>query len=312
MWFSAAIIASTLITLTSIFAVYKTFLEKPLPPPQSPGQQIVNASPLPSGASAAQNPSPAPAAAGQQSPVKSSVKPKSSISKTSTIGTLTVLQDNTSNATSNGTSSQTSGSAKISGTISISGTIPSSSSIVIVARENGSGNQYQTVVSGVTTTTGSTWSWNTAQSGKAYDMLAILKGSSGGVNTDYATSQTYTVTAPASSQTFTISASAPMSAPTGTITTTCTTHNSNNTWYATANFPTVSGGEVYKLQVGSTSGAADITQVTQNAQSTTNQTVSVTLTDSTLYYAQYSVAGVPSPTSYQYSAFSTTQTIKCP
>src|SRR3989344_4885556 len=309
MWFPVAIIVSTLITLTSIFAVYKTFLDKPLPPP--PPKQILENAPSSSNPAAPQN-TPIPKASVQNSSSKGSAKPKLSGANSSTIGTLTVLQNNTSSSTSNQTSNQTTGSAKISGTISISGTIPSGSSIVIVARENGSGNQYQTVVSGVSATTGTTWSWSNAQSGKAYDMLAVLKGSSGGVNTDYATSQIYTVTAPASSQTFTINASPPMSTPTGTITTTCTTHNSNNTWYATANFPTISGGEVYNLQVGTTSGASDLTNVTQTTQSTTNQTVSVTLTDSTLYYAQYSVAGVASPTSYQYSPFSTPQTIKCP
>jgi hypothetical protein len=78
------------------------------------------------------------------------------------------------------------------------------------------------------------------------------------------------------------------------------------------NFPSISGGQVYQLQVGATSGASDLTNTTQNAQSTSNQTVSATLTDSVNYYAQYAVAGVPYPTSYQYSDFSTPMAIKCP
>ena len=310
MWFPVAIIASTLVTLTSIFAVYKVFLDKPLPPQPPPGQQIVNFTPLPTVTPVIQS-TPTPTNPEQRSSAKNSTKPKASVSKTSTIGTLTVLQNSTSsNTTSNSTSSQTNSSSTISGTISLSGTIPSDTSIVIVARESGS--SYQTVVSGISTTNGATWTWSTAQKDKVYNMMAILKGSSGGVNTDYATSQAYTVTAPASLQTFTINAASPMSTPTGSITTTCTTQNSNNTWYAAVNFPTISGGQMYQLQIGTTSGASDLVNTTQAAQSTTNQTVSATLTDSVNYYAQYAVAGVPYPTSYQYSAFSTPMAIKCP
>src|SRR3989344_956622 len=135
MWFPVAIIASTLVTLTSIFAVYKVFLDKPLPPQPPPGQQIVNFTPLPTGTPVIQS-TPTPTNPEQRSSAKNSTKPKASVSKTSTIGTLTVLQNSTSsNTTSNSTSSQTNSSSTISGTISLSGTIPSDTSIVIVARE---------------------------------------------------------------------------------------------------------------------------------------------------------------------------------
>lgn len=307
MKFGLILAGVTVVTLIIIFGFYKLFLEKKGPAPIAdnlPGKvktigQVSESLPV-SSAIPASNPSSLPAAS-------ASIKPKASFFK-STIGTITVLQNNTSSQYY----SSGQGTSAISGTISFSGTAPTGTSIVIVARENGSDNSYKTVVSGISASNNAKWSWSTAESGKAYDLITVLKGSSGGVDTDYATSQVYVVTAPALNQIFSVNAAAPPSAPTGTITTTCTTHNSNNTWVATVNFPTVSGAEWYILQVGTTSAGTDIINKTQGVQSGTNQTVSATLTDSILYYAQYSIASVPYPTSYQYSAFSTPKTIKCP
>lgn len=305
MKFAAILVGVTILTLALIFGVYKLFLQ---PVPQNSDTK----SPVTT-TGAQTNPSiQAPPQASDSAPAPASpspsAKPKASTFK-STIGTLTVLQNNTSDSQS---SSQTTDYSTISGTISFSGTAPSGTSIVIVARVNGTSDAYKTVVSGVSASSNSTWRWTLAQTGKAYDMIAILKGSSGGIDTDYAASQTYVVTAPSLNQIFSVNAASAPSAPTGTITTTCYSHNSNNTWYSYVNFPTVSLAQVYKLQVGTTSGGNDLANTTQNAQSGTNQIISVTINDSISYYAQYAYASVPNPTSVQYSAFSTPMAIRCP
>lgn len=307
MRFGAILAGVTILTLVIIFGFYKLFLEKDLPtgrtlkPPVSNLNSKAQQQVLPPKSSAAANSgaSPTPTA---------SIKPKASAFK-STIGTLTVLQNNTN---SSQTSSTVQGNSTISGTISFTGTAPSSTSIVIVAKINGSSDPYKTVVSGISAANNTTWSWAGAETGKSYSMIAVLKGASGGIDTDYAASQTYVVTAPALNQIFSVNAAAAPSAPTGTITTTCNVHNSNNSWYATINYPTVSGGQWYILQAGTTSGATDLANVTRGAQSGTYQSISVTITDSVPYYVQYSVANVPYPTEAQYSDFSTPMTVKCP
>lgn len=225
------------------------------------------------------------------------------------IGTITVLENNTSSQTS---SSQTTGSANISGTIDLSGTIPSGTSVVIVARPNGTNQNFQTVVSGISSTDNASWVWSTAKSGTVYDLIAVLKGSSGGVNIDYAKSQTYVVTAPAYNQLFAINAGFAMSAPTGTVTMDCYNKNNNNTWYANVRFPTVGAAESYWLQVGTTSGGSDLVNVKQNTQSGTNQTANVTFNDSVTYYAQYATASVKDADPSQYSSFSSANSVKCP
>lgn len=302
MRFAGLLTGVTVLTLILIFGFYRLFLYKPSPanPPSqiSNSQATQTAESLPVASEA-----PAPKVLKTPSP---SPKPKSSPTK-STIGTITVLQDTTDRY-----SSTTAQSSTISGTISFTGTAPTGTSIVIVARANGTSDPYKTVVSGISATNGATWNWSSAQNGKTYDMIAILKGSSGGIDTDYASSQTYVVTAPAFLQIFSVNAASAPAAPTGTVTTTCATHLSNNTWTASVNFETTTGAQMYKLQVGSTSGASDIINTSQSAQSGSTQNVTATLTDSVVYYAQYAVATAPNPTAAQYSPFSTPVSIKCP
>jgi hypothetical protein len=183
---------------------------------------------------------------------------------------------------------------------------------VIVARKTGTTESFKTVVSGITAASNSKWTWSTASIGSTYDLIAILKGSSNGVDTDYAASQTYVVSAPSLNQVFSLNASTAPSAPSGAATITCGTKAANNMWSANINFPSVDGAAYYKMQVGTTSGASDINSTSQAAQSGTNQIVNVTITDSVVYYAQYAIANVLNPTAIQYSAFSTPATVKCP
>lgn len=291
MWFAASIVTATLITLTSIFAFYNLFLQQsnsqPLPQTTSSNLQTpIDESPQPSAIA---------------SPLKSatpSSKPKLSQTN-STAGSLTVLHDNIP--------SQPPGSSTISGTVYLNGTPPSGTTVVIAAREHGTNNPSKVVISGITAQTGASWSWNSAQSGTTYDMVAVLKGQSNGVDVDYANSPTYNLTAPTKSFIMTLDVGYLLSAPTGAITVTCHTHYSNNTWYATVNFPIVTGALMYKLRVGTASGGSDIIDTTKNAQ-----TQDVTFNDSATYYAQYAVSTVSTPTQVQYSPFSGPYTARCP
>lgn len=304
MWFPVAIITSTLVTLTSIFAIYKTFLDKPLPS-SPPGQQVVNFAPSPANTPTPQG-SPTPKSSNDQTSSKSSSKPRASVSKASPIGTLTILQNNTSSST-NQTSNQTTGSSKISGTISLIGTPPSGSSLVVAARPTGSGQQFTVIIDGITAQNNAAWSWNQAQDGVRYDVFAVLKGKSGSVDIDYASSPSSTVTAPYQGQVLVVDIGYTLSAPTGSATVSCTSHLSNNSWNTTVNFPAVTGAKMYHVQIGTTSGGNDLLDVTLDAQSVTPN-----LNDSTNYYFRYSVASVSSPTAYQYSSYSSASTIRCP
>lgn len=307
MWFPAALISSTLITIISIVAVYKIFLDHPEITQQTRQQATLLPSPTP-----AVEPSPI------SSPSASTPLSQSNLStptpKPSKTPAIIVLSNNTTSSPSYSslTTSTPTGSGTISGTINLSGTIPSGTSVVVVAREHSTNNPYQVIVSGIAASDDAAWSWKSAKHTTVYDMIAILKGSSGGVNTDYADSQMYVVTAPALNQIFDINAGYSMNAPSGSITTTCTNKTSGNTWTVSVNFPSVTGAQSYWLQIGTTSGAADLSQVKQNASSGDNQVVNTTFTDSILYYARYAVASVTNANDVQYSPFSAEQTVKCP
>lgn len=306
MWFPAALISSTLITIISIVAVYKIFLDKPqlqidTKPPQTSVSSPDNTQKPPTLRQLADSGSPSPISSGEK-PAAASPTPKPSKEPS-----VIVLE---SNITSNPSSSPF--TTTISGTINFSGVAPSGSSIVIVARVNGTSDPYQTVVSGISAQSNASWKWAGAIGGKSYDMIAILKGQSGGNNIDYASSQTYVALAPATNQIFTVNVGSSLSAPTGAITTDCYYKNTNNTWYTKVNFTNVSGAQAYWMQVGTTSGAKDLAEVKQDTQSATYQTVNLTLNDSQIYYARYAVASVPNPNSSQYSSFSAVSNIKCP
>lgn len=301
MWFTSAIISAILITLAAIFLVYRLFLYQPqnFKPPLNP-PAVQNTQPSEnkiSNPTAVTSPTPIPSVS-----VKASGKPKASPTPKAIIGSFTVLQNNVANQSS----SQT-GVTNISGLIDISGTPPSGSSIVITARQNGTGNNFQTVVDSIKAQDSENWSWTSATNGTTYDLIAVLKGKSGGSDIDYAKSPTYTLKAPSSGQVFQVDVGYSLATPTGTITVTCNNHYSNNTWSATVNYPAVEGAKYYWLQIGSTSGDTNIADISKSGQ-----TQDTTLTDSVNYYTQYAVSSVSNPTAYQYSSFSSTQTIHCP
>lgn len=295
MGFSIAIVASTIITLASIFTVYKVFLDKPA---TTQSETVTHqASPSPS---AYATTSKRDMTSSPNPPVpKTPATPKPSEKK------ITLLQNNTAlNPSAN--PSPSTGSSIISGTINLIGSAPSGSSLVIAAKPTGSGEQFKVVIDGITPQNNASWSWNQAQNGVRYDLFAVLKGKSGSVDIDYASSPSSTVKSPYQGQVLIVNLGYALSAPTGSITITCNSQ-SNNYWTAVVNYPLVQGALMYKLQVGSTSGGSDIADGTKNAQ-----TQDVTIKDSITYYSRYAVSSVSNPTTYQYSAFSTPQAIRCP
>lgn len=214
-----------------------------------------------------------------------------------------------------GSTPPASGNATISGTMNFNGSAPANSSIVILAKLPTDAN-YNVVVNGVTPSNGATWSWNGAVAGATYSMVAVLKAPTSNTNSTYdvADSQTYTVAAPAQNQLFTINTGIAMGAPTGSVWVTCGTKGSNNAWTGnTLNFSSTAGAQYYTFQVGSQSGGSDILNISQVAQSTTNQTIPLgSINDSVIYFAQYAVASVTNPTPAQMSPFSNAYTFKCP
>lgn len=296
MWFPAAIAASTIITLASIFTIYKVYLEKPAAP-QS--QTLVSqGSPLPSTNAI----TPAPAVSPSEKPAvpKISATPKPSDKK------ITILQDNTG-VNSSASPSPGTGSSIISGTINLVGSPPSGSTLVIAARPTGSGEQFKVILDGITAQNNASWSWSQAQDGVRYDLFAVLKGKSGSVDIDYASSPPSTVKAPYQGQVFIVDGGYTLSAPTGSASVSCTTHLGNNSWNTTVSYPAVTGAKMYHVQIGTTSGGNDLLDVILDAQS-----VNPNLADSTNYYFRYSVASVSYPTAYQYSSYSSVSTIRCP
>lgn len=204
----------------------------------------------------------------------------------------------------------------VSGSINFNGAVPANSSIVILAQTGGSG-QYQVVVNGIQPANGSTWSWNGAQAGQNYNLVAVLKQqNANNTQTDVATSQTMNVTAPANNQVFTINSGVSLPAPqAGNINSICNSKNqSNNTWSATVNFPSVASAQSYWFQIGTTSGGNNLLNTNQNSQNNPSQAVNVTVNDSVVYYAQYAYSNTANASwnSNSYSGFSGSYQFKCP
>jgi hypothetical protein len=201
-------------------------------------------------------------------------------------------------------------SSTIFGTINLNGVVPSGASIVILAATPGTSN-YQTVVSGISPTNGATWSWTTAQTGVAYQMVAVLKNSS---LADISVSSAQTITSPAANESFMLNSNASLPAPANLPSITCNTKTSaTNSWSATINYPAIPGAQTYWLQLGTTSGASDMINVTQGSSTSVYVTTNATLNDSVSYYAQYAYSMSPGVAmGSNFSAMSPSQVVHCP
>lgn len=203
-----------------------------------------------------------------------------------------------------------SGTGTISGTINLNGVVPSGASIVILASTPGA-NKYQTVLSGISPTNGTSWSWTSAQAGTAYQLVAVLKTAN--LN-DISVSSAIDVTAPAANESLTLNSNASLPQPANLPSITCNVKNSaTNSWSATINYSTIPGAQTYWLQLGSTSGGSDLINVTQTSVNGVYVTANATLNDSVNYYAQYAYSMSPGVAmGSNFSAFSASSTIHCP
>lgn len=211
---------------------------------------------------------------------------------------------------------QPSSGALVSGGINLNGPAPANSRIVILSSALNA-NNYSVAVNNITPIDGSTWSWNGAQSGTWYTLIAVLKQhNANGTDTDIATSAPINVAAPATNIIFTINSGISLAAPGGPVTVTCSSYNggpNQNNWNVIINFASVPGAQAYWYQVGNNSGGNNITNTAQQTNGTTSQTLTATFNNNTTYYAQYAYANVPvAPLgSSQWSGFSSSTSLQC-
>lgn len=203
----------------------------------------------------------------------------------------------------------------ISGSINLNGAVPSNSSIVILATPAGA-NNYTVVANNIQPANGSQWSWNGAQVGTSYQVMAVLKQTnSNNTQSDVADSQSLVVSAPASGEVLTLNTNISLPPPNnGAITLNCASKNqAQNTWNVQFNFPSISGAQTYWYQIGTTSGGSNTINTTQPATNNPSQTVNATINDSVLYYAQYAYSYSPNASwNNGFSNFSGSYTLKCP
>lgn len=207
-----------------------------------------------------------------------------------------------------------SGNAVISGSINFNGSAPANSRIVILQHGANSTN-FQVAVNNVTPANAVTWSWNGATSSTWYTVMAVLKQTqSDGADQDIASSAPIQIPAPANNVTFTINSGIGLSAPTGSITTTCQTYNSStNQWNVIVYFQSVPGAQSYWYQVGTSTNSSSNTSQTGNSNNAPLQQIGISAINGQTYNAQYAYANVPNLAagSSQYSGFSASTPFQC-
>jgi hypothetical protein len=233
-----------------------------------------------------------------------------------TINSSATAPSTTTPTSNGGSSSQNQGSSVLSGSINFNGSAPANSRIVVFAQAAGASSN-QVIANNVSPTNAATWSWNGAQAGTWYTVVAVLKQAQGnGTDKDIADSQTLQVAAPATSIVFNINSGMSLSAPGANITVTCQTFNdgpNQNNWSVNVNYQAIPGAQSYWLQIGTSSGGNQTQNTTVNSSGGNNQSIGATLNNNVTYYAQYAyanVANVPVGGS-QYSGFSPSVPIQC-
>lgn len=201
----------------------------------------------------------------------------------------------------------------ISGNIDFNGPVPANSSIVVLARQSNTSNNFEVVVNSVQPTDTASWLWNNPQSGIVYDVIAVLKQpQSSGTYVDVATSQIVQMSAPAQNENLVINSSVQIPAPNGQITISCGVHDSSNNWTAVINFQTQLAAQTYWYQVGTTSGGSDLVNTTIASTNNPNQQINVKISDSVIYYARYAYANNQTKNWQDFSPFSGVTQVKCP
>lgn len=205
-------------------------------------------------------------------------------------------------------------SAVMSGIIRFNGQAPANSRIVIFERVTQTTN-YQVAQDNLSPSDATTWSWNGAQTGTIYDLLAVLKQKqSNGTDTDISNSNVLTIAAPASSGTLTINSGFLLSAPGANISVSCGNYTvSTQTWGAGVSFQTVTSAQSYWYEIGTSNGGTELTNFTLNATNNANQSFTEPFKNGITYYARYAYANVPNllASDPQFSPLSSTVPLRC-
>lgn len=185
-------------------------------------------------------------------------------------------------------------SVGLSGTFNINGTVPNNAFISLATRATGT-TAFNQVATNLSATNGTTWSWNSAQSGTSYDIQAYIWSN----GTPYTSSQIVTVTAAANNETITLNAMTPPSntPPGSSISISCNGSNpANGLWAVNISYNNnnaITNAQQYNLTIGNTGGGNQfITNTTtpSNPNGPQNYTTAYVFNAGQTYYAQYAYA----------------------
>lgn len=202
--------------------------------------------------------------------------------------------------------------AAISGSINFNGVAPPNSRIVILQKIYNTQN-YQVAVDNITPMNAVTWTWQGPQPSTWYDLIAVLKQrQSNGTDQDLSTSTMTSVAAPASNVIFTLNSGVTLNAPSGPITVACG-NQSGVTWNAQITFTGVTSAGSYWYQIGSSNGADDIQNATQNANGNSAMVIGQQMNNGTSYYYRYAYSNLQNQSagSSQFSPFTNTTQLQC-
>lgn len=204
---------------------------------------------------------------------------------------LTLTINSTAQPSSTTTNSQTSKTStptpqmtntSISGTIYVNGPENNNTSVLLLWRYPGE-KDYK-VITRIQNPShnGQTWSWNSVQVGRQYEITAALQVN----NQNTASAQSQIITAPAKNINFTLNTGVFIPTPNANVTVNSCNSIGNNQYNATISYPQQSNAGNYWFQVGNGAGGSNIynTKITAN---NANPQVTFQIYGNTTYYAQY-------------------------
>lgn len=202
----------------------------------------------------------------------------------------------------------------ISGTLDINDYIPPNATIAIAVRKSNT-PQFAIVASGMPPIDRSSWSYNQAQDGVSYDILAFLQ-----VNgQNFAQSQLLVVPAPANNEILTINSQSRASAPpSNSITTNCTGKGPNNLWQVAISYNENMinpNPKSFILQLGTSGGDSSLVNNTISPPNPTQSqtfTTGYVLNEGQTYYTQYAYSQCAGCTDVNFfSQFSSPISLQC-
>lgn len=193
----------------------------------------------------------------------------------------------------------------ISGQIVINGPTQPHSTVLLLEKKPG--DSTYDAFDRIPAVSGSTWSFDNAENGQAYEISASLQ-----VNEqDTSVGNVLKVTSPADDQTITINSNFSLNPPSQQPTFSCG-NQQNGQWNAALTFPGISNASQYYLQVGTTQGGSDL--LSERVNTTGGNIIrNVLVNDGVTNYARYAYTYDTSCNSQQcFSGYSPALTFKCP